>query len=271
LSARERLDRLLVARGLAPTREKAQGLILAGRVRVDGARVDKAGTRVSEEAAVEVAEGPRWVSRGAVKLEHALAAFGIRVPGRRALDVGASTGGFTQALLAAGALAVAALDVGRGQLDWTLRHDPRVALLEGLNARYLTRETLPFEASLAVVDVSFISLRTVLPPVAACLTPPGEIVALVKPQFEVGRGRVGRGGIVRDPALHREVLERLCAWAGPWGLAVSGLCASPIRGAQGNVEFFLHLTVGGSGLQGEPLAQAVTDALARSAGASGPA
>ena len=259
---RERLDRLLVARGLVPTRERAQALILAGRVRVDGARLDKAGARVPLEATVEVTPGPRWVSRGAVKLEHALHAFSVAVAGRSALDVGASTGGFTQALLAAGAAQVIALDVGRGQLDWSLRQDPRVTVLEGVNARYLQPFTLPFAVTLACADVSFISLKRVLPSVAACLTPPGEIVALAKPQFEVGRGRVGHGGIVRDPGLHRAVLEDLHAFAVTQGLGLRGLCASPIRGAEGNVEFFLHLVPGHPSLDAAVLAEAVERALA---------
>lgn len=266
---RERLDRLLVARGLADTREKAQGLILAGRVCVNGARVDKAGTRVDPTAALTVAPGPRWVGRGGVKFEHALRTFGVEAVGRSALDVGASTGGFTQALLAAGAARVVALDVGRGQLDWSLRQDPRVTVMEGVNARHLVRAMLPFEVTLAAADVSFISLKTVLPPVAACLTPPGEIVALAKPQFEVGRGRVGRGGVVRDAAAHRAVLEDLCAWCAASGLPVRGLTASPIRGAEGNVEFFLHLgalPAEGLGLTGDALAEAVSAALAQSPG-----
>ena len=261
---RERLDRLLVARGLAETREKAQGLILAGRVRVDGAMVDKAGARVAEEATLSVAPGPRWVSRGALKLEHALRAFGVAVAGRSALDVGASTGGFTEVLLAEGASRVVALDVGRGQLDWKLRQDPRVTVQEGVNARHLVPAHLPFEVTLAVADVSFISLKTVLPSVVACLTPPGEIVALAKPQFEVGRGRVGRGGIVRDPADHRAVLLDLAAWSAFSGLTLRGLTASPIRGAEGNAEFFLHLfadPAGAGGLTGDALAAAVESAL----------
>jgi 23S rRNA (cytidine1920-2'-O)/16S rRNA (cytidine1409-2'-O)-methyltransferase len=188
------------------------------------------------------------------------------VDGRCALDVGASTGGFTQALLAAGATRVMALDVGRGQLDWTLRQDPRVTVVEGVNARYLARGTLPFAVTLACADVSFISLKRVLPSVAACLTPPGEIVALAKPQFEVGRGRVGRGGIVRDPAEHRAVLEDLCAFAAGADLGVRGLCASPIRGAEGNAEFFLHLVPGAASLSGTDLEEAVLAALASSAG-----
>jgi 23S rRNA (cytidine1920-2'-O)/16S rRNA (cytidine1409-2'-O)-methyltransferase len=257
---------MLVARGLAETREKAQALILACRVRVDGVRMDKAGTRVAEDADLAVLPGPRWVSRGGLKLEHALRAFSVAVEARSALDVGASTGGFTQALLAAGAARVIALDVGRGQLDWSLRQDGRVTVLEGINARYLERGALPFPVTLACADVSFISLKKVLPPVAACLTPPGEIVALAKPQFEVGRGRVGRGGIVRDPAQHRGVLEDLCGFFGGAGLGVRGLCASPIRGTEGNAEFFLHLVPQAASLPAGDLEAALLAALASSAG-----
>jgi 23S rRNA (cytidine1920-2'-O)/16S rRNA (cytidine1409-2'-O)-methyltransferase len=239
---RLRLDQLLVARGLADTRARAQALILAGRVSCGGKPSAKAGALVPDDAAVEIAPAPSYVSRAGPKLAAALRAFGVRAAGRLALDVGASTGGFTDALLEAGAERVAALDVGRGQLDWTLRNDPRVLAIEGVNARYLAPETLPFRPSLAVVDVSFISLEQVLPAVASCLDPGGEIVALVKPQFEVGRGRVGRGGIVRDPALHLEVLVRLAEFARGRSWGVQGVAPSTVRGATGNAEFFLHLT-----------------------------
>jgi 23S rRNA (cytidine1920-2'-O)/16S rRNA (cytidine1409-2'-O)-methyltransferase len=186
----------------------------------------------------------RYVGRGGHKLAGALDRFEIAVAGRDALDVGASTGGFTQVLLEAGARRVVALDVGRGQLDWGLRGDPRVFPVEGVNARFLDRRLLPFVPSLATVDVSFISLRQVLPAVVACCDPESDVLALAKPQFEVGRGRVGRGGIVRDPALHREVLLGLAQFAVEHGWAVAGACASPLPGATGNREFFLHLRPG---------------------------
>jgi len=238
---RVRVDVLLVLRGHAPSREKAQALLLAGLVTSDGRRLDKPGNQISCEAPLEVAEGRRFVSRGAEKLGPALARFAIAVSGRDAIDVGASTGGFTQVLLQAGAARVIALDVGRGQLDWSLRNDARVVLREGVNVRYLEPDTLPFRPSLATIDVSFISLRQVLEPTCACLAPEADVVALVKPQFEVGRGRVGKGGIVRDPALWNEVLEGLVAFTREHGLGPSGIARSVLRGASGNVEFFIHL------------------------------
>lgn len=259
---RDRLDVVLVERGLAPTRARAQALVLAGRVRSLGARLDKPGQRVARDAPLEVFEPSRYVSRGGTKLVHALRVFAVEVAGRRVLDVGASTGGFTQALLETGAAAVIALDVGRGQLDWSLRQDPRVSVVEGVNARFLEAPMLPFAPSLATVDVSFISLRTVLPAVAGCLDSTGTIVALIKPQFEVGRGRVGRKGIVRDPALHREVLDEIVEFAGGRGWGISGLCASPIAGAKGNLEFFVHLAVHGPGLAAAALEAALAAALA---------
>jgi len=247
-----RLDQLLVARGLAPTRAKAQALILSGRVSSGGARLDKPGARVLHDAPLEVSARPRHVSRGGTKLEGALAAFALDARDREALDVGASTGGFTQVLLEAGARRVVALDVGHGQLDWSLRTDPRVVVLEGVNARRLRAEDLPFRPSLAVIDVSFISLELVLPAVLSCLEPGGDVVALVKPQFEVGRGKVGRGGIVRDPELHREVLRRVTRFAGEAGASVQGVVPSPIPGAEGNAEFFVHLAARAGGL--DPMA-----------------
>ena len=242
---RQRLDRILVARGLAENGARARALILAGRVRSEGRLLDKAGTRVPADIALTVAEGRRFVGRGAHKLLGALQAFRIEPAGVATLDVGASTGGFTQVLLEAGAAHVVALDVGKGQLDWELRRDSRVTPLEGINARHLTADGLPYRPTLAVIDVSFISLELVLPAVARVLAEDGEIVALVKPQFEVGRGKVGRGGIVREAALHREVLERLAEWCAGRGWTVAGVCRSPLAGADGNQEFFLHILPGG--------------------------
>jgi 23S rRNA (cytidine1920-2'-O)/16S rRNA (cytidine1409-2'-O)-methyltransferase len=244
-----RLDQLLVARGLAASRERARALILAGEVRVTGLPSPKAGTLVAEDAEVtlSVPDHP-WVSRGGIKLAHALETFGIAVEGRLALDVGASTGGFTQVLLARGARHVVALDVGHGQLEWRLRQDPRVTVLERVNARTLAAEHLPVHArrfGVITIDVSFISLTLVLPPLCALAEPAGDLVALVKPQFEAGRDEVGRGGLVVDPAVHERVVRDVSAAAGRLGLRVMGATPSPITGVEGNREFFLHLRAGG--------------------------
>jgi 23S rRNA (cytidine1920-2'-O)/16S rRNA (cytidine1409-2'-O)-methyltransferase len=242
-SSRVRLDQLLVERGLAESRARAQALLMAGRVRVgagDGARLDrKAGDLVDPGVPIEVAAPLPFVSRGGEKLAGALDAFGIDPAGRVCLDVGASTGGFTDAILQRGAVRVHAIDVGRGQLADALRRDPRVVSRERTNARDLAPDLLGEPVSLAVVDVSFISLRLVLPPIARCLAPGGEVVALVKPQFEAGRGRAP-GGVVRDPAVHREVLARALDDARAAGLVPLGLAASSLVGPAGNREFFLH-------------------------------
>jgi 23S rRNA (cytidine1920-2'-O)/16S rRNA (cytidine1409-2'-O)-methyltransferase len=255
----DRLDRILVSRGLAENRSRAQALVLAGRVTCRGVRLEKPGVRLAVDAPLEVRPGRRYVSRGGHKLAAALDCFAIEPAGRVALDVGASTGGFTQVLLEHGARSVIALDVGRGQLDWSLRQDRRVHPLEGVNARYLEPAFLPAVPSLAVIDVSFISTELVLPAVVGCLSPDGEVATLIKPQFEVGRGHVGRGGIVRNPELHREVLERAARFSRVQGWGVCGLCASPLPGAEGNREFFIHLRPSERGLEKREL----TDQLAR--------
>lgn len=241
-AVRTRLDVALVERGLAPSRERARALVLAGRVRVNGTLVTKAGAPVPPDAALDVT-GPDvpWVSRGGVKLAHALDAFAIAVAGREALDIGASTGGFTDVLLARGAVRVVALDVGHGQIDWRLREDPRVIVLERHNARELTRAWLPAPADVVTIDVSFISLRLILPAVPAVLAPGADVVALVKPQFEAGRDEVGKGGLVKDPAIHAAVVERVQDAARAAGLLPQALTPSPITGATGNQEFLLHL------------------------------
>ncbi|MBK9170397.1 MAG: TlyA family RNA methyltransferase [Bryobacterales bacterium] len=236
---KERLDVLLVERGLADSREKAQALVLAGAVAVDGARAGKPGHRVSRECELKVAAGPKYVSRGGLKLDAALREFAIDVRGRVCLDVGASTGGFTDCLLQRGAARVYAVDTGAGQMDWRLRSDPRVVLREKLNARYLQPEDLGEPVSLAVCDVSFISVTLVLPAIVPLLTPRGEMVILVKPQFEAGRAEVGRGGIVRDPAVHEACCRRVAGAAGTHGFQTA-LRESPILGAEGNKEFLLH-------------------------------
>ncbi len=261
-----RLDAVLVLRGLADTRSKAQALVLAGRVRSEGRRLEKPGERVRPDLPLEIDPGPRWVGRGGEKLAGAIERLGVDPAGRDALDVGASTGGFTQVLLARGARRVAAVDVGRGQLDWSLRNDPRVVVLEGRNARELAPADLPFVPSLAAIDVSFISLRLVIPAVVRCLAPGGEIVALVKPQFEVGRGLVGRGGVVRDRALHREVLAKLASRAETEGWGLHDVVPSPIRGAEGNVEFFVLLRPGAPGADHDRATRRIAQALEEAEG-----
>jgi len=245
---RLRLDQLLVERGLAPTRSRAQALVMAGQVRVgegDGARHDlKAGDLVQREAVVTVAEGQTWVSRGAHKLLAALDAFEVDPTGRVGVDVGASTGGFTDVLLAGGAVRVYAVDVGYGQLAERLRRDERVVSMERVNARTLAADTLPEPVDLAVIDVSFISLGLVLGPVRSVLRDGrGPILALVKPQFEAGRADA-KGGVVRDPEVHRRVLREVAARAQALGIGMRGVIASPILGPEGNREFMAYLGTG---------------------------
>jgi 23S rRNA (cytidine1920-2'-O)/16S rRNA (cytidine1409-2'-O)-methyltransferase len=234
---RKRLDIVLTERGLAPSRARAQALVLTGKVLVDGAVVTKAGTSVAEDAAIEllVPDHP-YVSRGALKLRAALDAFTISPESLDCLDVGASTGGFTDLLLERGARRVIALDVGRSQLDWKLRRDPRVVVLEGVNARHLGPDDLPFPVDLACVDVSFISLELVVPPVLPHLKPGATLICLVKPQFEAGRDQVGSGGVVRDEAVRRRVVDATVAALAKLGLELVGIVPSPIRGPKGNLE-----------------------------------
>jgi 23S rRNA (cytidine1920-2'-O)/16S rRNA (cytidine1409-2'-O)-methyltransferase len=237
-----RLDAALVERGLAASRERARALIMAGHVSVNDQPVSKAGTAVAEDARIEVAEPDHpYVSRGGVKLAHALDAFGVDPAGRHALDVGASTGGFTDVLLRRGAASVIALDVGRAQLDWRLRSDPRVTVVEGVNARSLTRTDVPHPVDLVTIDVSFISLGHILPGLPPLLAAGADIVALVKPQFEAGREQVGKHGLVNDPAVHAEVIDRVTAHAAAAGLQRVAMAPSALKGATGNQEFFLHL------------------------------
>jgi 23S rRNA (cytidine1920-2'-O)/16S rRNA (cytidine1409-2'-O)-methyltransferase len=242
MSGKRRLDTLLVERGLVENRTKAQAVILAGLVWSGDRRLDKPGESFDAEVPLELRgrEHP-WVSRGGVKLAHALDHFGIDPSGLVALDIGASTGGFTDVLLARGAKRVYAVDVGHGQLAWTLRQDPRVVVRERCNARRLTATEIPEPPELVVCDASFISLTVVLPAALALAAPGAGLVALIKPQFEVGKGRVGKGGVVRDPAQHREVCERIQAWleAQP-GWHVHGVTESPIRGPEGNTEFLVY-------------------------------
>jgi len=237
---KRRLDVLLVERGLVESRERAQSLIRAGAVLVDDQPVDKPGARVPANAHLRLRETLPYVSRGGLKLQAALDAFAIDVTGLVAVDVGASTGGFTDCLLQRGAARVYAVDVGYGQLAWSLRQDPRVVVMERTNIRYL--EALPERVDLATVDVSFISLELVLPAVVRLLKPGGRIIALIKPQFEAGREQVGKGGVVRDPGVHRAVLHRVLTWAAHQGMILLGLIRSPLEGPAGNVEFLAYLT-----------------------------
>lgn len=259
-----RLDELLVRRGLAETRAQAQRLILAGAVWLGDRRAEKAGQLVAPDTAVRCEAGLRYVSRGGLKLEAALDAFGIEPKGWVCADIGASTGGFTDCLLQRGAARVYAIDVGYGQLAWRLRQDPRVILLERVNVRYL--ESLPEPVALATVDVSFIGLELVLPRVAALLAPAGQIIALIKPQFEVGKGQVGKGGVVRDPTLQRSAIRSVIAAARPLDLAPGGLIRSPITGPAGNVEFLVWLRLGGAW----PAEEAVAGWIARCTAAPQP-
>ena len=236
-----RLDQLVVDKGLAPSRERARALILAGQVSVDGQPHTKAGTPVDDSAEVVlIAPDHPYVGRGGLKLAHALDHFQIAVDGREALDIGASTGGFTDVLLKRGATRVVALDVGHGQIDWTLRNDPRVVVIEHFNARRLQLSDLPGPVDVVTIDVSFISLRQILPVVPTLLRPGADVVALVKPQFEAGRAEI-RKGVIRDAAIQLRVVDEVAAAAREVGLNSVASTPSPITGAKGNIEFLLHL------------------------------
>jgi len=240
--SRERLDKLLVDRGLVQSRERARALIMAGQVVVNDHLADKAGTQVSADADIRLkGEDIPFVSRGGLKLARALDEFGLDVAEMVAIDVGASTGGFTDCLLQRGARKVYAVDVGYGQLAWKLRQDCRVVNLEKTNIRYLEPEALAEPPDLAVIDASFISLDKVLPPTLRLVRDGGAVVALIKPQFEVGKGEVGKGGVVRDENKHRDVVANVVALAGSLGLEVCGVTESPILGPKGNREFLIHL------------------------------
>ncbi|MEJ2199081.1 MAG: TlyA family RNA methyltransferase [Desulfuromonadales bacterium] len=247
MTGRERIDKLMVQRQLAGSRERARALIMSGRVLVDDQPVDKAGTQVDQEASIRLkGEDIPYVSRGGLKLARALEAFQVTAAGRTALDVGASTGGFTDCLLQGGARKVFAVDVGYGQLAWKLRDDQRVINLERTNIRHLTPDQLDEIPDLAVIDASFISLEKVLPSTTALIKPGSDIIALIKPQFEVGKGQVGKGGVVRDPDQHAQVIEKIKLVAAQAGCQVVQLCESPILGTKGNREFLIHLRTGRS-------------------------
>lgn len=240
---KERLDVLLVKKGLAPSREKAKAVIMAGSVYVDGQKEDKAGSVFDEESAQIEVRGHAlpYVSRGGLKLEKALKVFPITLTGKICMDIGASTGGFTDCMLQNGATKVYSVDVGYGQLDWKLRQDDRVVCMEKTNFRYMTPEDIPDVLDFASVDVSFISLDKILTPAYALLKEQGEMVALIKPQFEAGREKVGKKGVVRDPKVHEEVISRIVRHADEVSFEVLDLSYSPIRGPEGNIEYLIHL------------------------------
>ena len=239
---KKRLDLLMVERALAPSREKAKAYIMSGDVYVDGQKEDKAGTMFKETVKIEVRGNTLpYVSRGGLKLEKAMNNFGVTLDGKVCMDVGASTGGFTDCMLQNGAVKVYSIDVGYGQLDWKLRNDPRVVCMEKTNIRYVLPENIEEPAQFSSIDVSFISLTKVLLPVRNLLTEEGEIVCLIKPQFEAGREKVGKKGVVRDPAVHLEVIEKVIAYASTISMEPCHLSFSPIKGPEGNIEYLLHL------------------------------
>ena len=244
MGKRERLDLLLLERQLVESREAGRRRILAGEVLVNDQAVTKAGSFVALDARIRLKASPRYVSRGGFKLEKALQEFAISVAGKTALDIGASTGGFTDCLLAHGAARVFAVDVGYGQLDWKLRNDSRVVVLEKTNIRHLDRRVLPDDVELATIDASFISLKLILPCVKALLSETHEVIALVKPQFEVGRGKVGKGGVVRSAAEHARVIDEITTAASAIGYTSRGVIESPLLGPKGNKEFLLYLRMG---------------------------
>lgn len=246
VNKKDRLDKLLVELKLAPTRARARALILAGRVKVNSQVVDKAGALIQPGDSIEVAKENEFASRGGEKLEYAIRHFHPDIGGKVALDVGASTGGFTDCLLRHGARKVYAVDVGYGQLAWRLRGDPRVVVIERTNARNLTPEMFDERPQFATIDVSFISLTLILPPVAEVLTQEAEILALIKPQFEAGREHVGKGGVVRDASVHARVIEKVTDFASGLGLASGGTVESPMLGPAGNREFFVYLAKPGA-------------------------
>jgi 23S rRNA (cytidine1920-2'-O)/16S rRNA (cytidine1409-2'-O)-methyltransferase len=259
MANRERLDMLVWQRGLAPSRAKARALILAGQIAVNGARTTRAGTPVDLQATVtRLGATSPYVSRGGEKLAAAIAAFDLTLHGLVAMDVGASTGGFTDCLLQAGALRVYAVDVGYGQLHWRLRTDPRVIVYERTNARYLQPERVPERIAVLTVDVSFISLRLLLPVLARLLDPQADSVVLIKPQFEVGKGQVGRSGVVHDPQQHQQVLWDVLTAAQECGFGVRAAIASPLLGPKGNREFLAHLQLGAAAMSPQALQELCT-------------
>lgn len=264
---KERLDVLLVSQGLAASREKAKAIIMSGNVLVNGQREDKAGTMIDVKVEITVKGGQlKYVSRGGLKLEKAMSHFDLTLEGRVCMDVGASTGGFTDCMLQNGAVKVYSVDVGHGQLDWKLRNDPRVVCMEKTNIRYVTPEQIEEPAAFVSIDVSFISLTKVLPPVRELMTEDGEIVCLIKPQFEAGREKVGKKGVVRDPKVHEEVIEKVIDFAATVGLESRELEFSPIKGPEGNIEYLLHLLKRPDAASVEPFAGNVQEIVAQAHG-----
>ena len=264
---KERLDVLLVSQGLAASREKAKAIIMSGNVLVNGQREDKAGTMIDVKAEITVKGGQlKYVSRGGLKLEKAMSHFDLTLEGRVCMDVGASTGGFTDCMLQNGAVKVYSVDVGHGQLDWKLRNDPRVVCMEKTNIRYVTPEQIEEPAAFVSIDVSFISLTKVLPSVRELMTEDGEIVCLIKPQFEAGREKVGKKGVVRDPKVHEEVIEKVIDFAATVGLESRELEFSPIKGPEGNIEYLLHLLKRPDAASVEPFAGNVQEIVAQAHG-----
>ncbi len=262
---KERLDVLLVQQGLANSRELAKAYIMAGNVYVDGQKEDKAGTKVAVTAKLEVKGNQmKYVSRGGYKLEKAMDVFGIRLDGKICLDIGASTGGFTDCMLQNGASKVYAIDVGYGQFAWKLRNDERVVCLEKTNVRYVTHEQVPDEGDFASIDVSFISLTKVLPAVLGVLGEKGQLVCLIKPQFEAGREKVGKKGVVRDSSVHREVIEMIVDYVRTQNLGILGLDFSPIKGPEGNIEYLIYLDKSQSGMNADEVQARVDTVVAES-------
>ena len=262
---KERLDVLLVQQGLANSRELAKAYIMAGNVYVDGQKEDKAGTKVAVTARLEVKGNQmKYVSRGGYKLEKAMDVFGIRLDGKICLDIGASTGGFTDCMLQNGASKVYAIDVGYGQFAWKLRNDERVVCLEKTNVRYVTHEQVPDEGDFASIDVSFISLTKVLPAVLGVLGEKGQLVCLIKPQFEAGREKVGKKGVVRDSSVHREVIEMIVDYVRTQNLGILGLDFSPIKGPEGNIEYLIYLDKSQSGMREDEVQARVDTVVAES-------
>ena len=262
---KERLDVLLVQQGLANSRELAKAYIMAGNVYVDGQKEDKAGTKVAVTAKLEVKGNQmKYVSRGGYKLEKAMDVFGIRLDGKICLDIGASIGGFTDCMLQNGASKVYAIDVGYGQFAWKLRNDERVVCLEKTNVRYVTHEQVPDEGDFASIDVSFISLTKVLPAVLGVLGEKGQLVCLIKPQFEAGREKVGKKGVVRDSSVHREVIEMIVEYVRTQSLGILGLDFSPIKGPEGNIEYLIYLDKSRSGMHEDEVQARVDTVVAQS-------